>query len=367
LPFQFSFCNTNTLAARFTSRSWIGFWLEIQYIDRQEDSAVGLNGYIVTFINRSGRGESMPLLRTQSVEADSLSCPLDCSHPQAREIGSRDGYRIARCKGCAHLFTINLPGEALLEEYYRNYSYHIHGLQKLPPLVFKRLDQTLYGMEKYRRLNRLLDVGFGAGAILEVGRRRGWNVFGIEHSSLAVEQALANGFSGAVHGDFLQDHFGPGSFDVVAMVELIEHLPEPMPFLSHAYRLLRPGGVLFLTTPNGNGLSGRFLATRWSVLTPPEHLSLFSPRSLKQSLSRCGFQKIRVKTQAVNPYELLREVRRRLGSDSGTSGSPPQHSSSSLNERLHATRTGQAGKSIANAVLQLSKLGDSLKVHAERS
>jgi 2-polyprenyl-3-methyl-5-hydroxy-6-metoxy-1,4-benzoquinol methylase len=309
----------------------------------------------------------MPLLRTQSVEEDTLSCSLDCGHPKVREIGLRDGYRIARCKGCTHTFTINVPEETLLEDLYRNYSYQTYGFQTVTPLVLERLDQVLSGMQKYRRLNRLLDVGFGAGAILEVGRRRGWNVFGIERSSLAVEQALANRFSGVVHGDFLQDHFNPGSFDVITMIELIEHLPEPMRFLNQAYRLLRPGGVLFLTTPNGNGLSGRFLATRWSVLAPPEHLSLFSPPSLTHSLSRCGFKKIRVKTQGVNPYELLREVRRRLGSDSGTSGYLPQHSSISLNERLHTTRTGRVGKSVANAVLQLSKLGDSLKVHAERS
>jgi SAM-dependent methyltransferase len=300
-----------------------------------------------------------------------LNCPLLCRAPVAANVGVRDGHRIARCCGCAHLFAVDLPSEEELDRHYRRYSYDTYGLSSVSAVVMARLDQVLAPLDRYRRLDRLLDVGFGAGAVLQAARRRGWGVFGVERSALAVEQAHANGFADTWAGDFLQLDLEPASFDVVVMTELIEHLPHPLPFLARARELVRPGGALYLTTPNGAGLSGRVLTTGWSVVCPPEHLNLFSPASLTEALERSGFARIRVRTEALNPYELVAGIRGRLRGGAAAAETVAAvaagHQSIAVNERLSATRRGRFAKSAVNAVLRLSRLGDALKVTAERS
>jgi 2-polyprenyl-3-methyl-5-hydroxy-6-metoxy-1,4-benzoquinol methylase len=201
-------------------------------------------------------------------------------------MGTTNGFHVARCGSCAHVFIIDLPDERRLEEVYRRYSYDTNDLKTISPVVFERLDQIVGTFDGIRKTNRLLDVGFGAGAVLATGQRRGWDVYGIELSALAVEQAHEHGFPNAIHGNFLTAPFEPASFDVVMMTELIEHLPHPLPYLEQAHRLLRTGGELYLTTPNGAGISGRILGTEWSVLAPPDHLNLFSPCSLRTALKR---------------------------------------------------------------------------------
>jgi SAM-dependent methyltransferase len=264
------------------------------------------------------------------------------------------------------MFTVNLPDDQILADHYAKYSYVDHGLETVSETIRARLAETLQSLECHRKLNRLLDVGFGAGAVLLAGQRLGWEVFGIERSALAVKQAQDNGFANVVEGDFLQAPYEPMTFDVLVMTELIEHLPDPFPFLKQAHRLLRPGGVLYMTTPNGAGISGRILTTEWSVVDPPEHLNLFSPRSLTRTLERCGFGPVNIQTEAVNPYELVTGIRRSLGATPAAVSRPAGQSSIALNERLSRNRTGQMAKALVNRVLRLSRMGDSLKVRAVR-
>ena len=157
--------------------------------------------------------------------------------------------------------------------------------------------------------------------------------------------------------DIAEAPFADGHFDVVLMFELIEHLTDALPFLGHSRRLLRDGGLLYLTTPNGSGISGRFMSANWSVASPPEHLQLFSPRSLRQALASTGFGSVDIRTEGVNPYELLSFVKQRVrpAPAVAAAGAPP--SSVALNERLTASTWGSLVKGGVNGVLRLLSLG----------
>jgi SAM-dependent methyltransferase len=301
----------------------------------------------------TGAGESL----------EHSSCPLGCGAP-VRSAGHRNEYRLLRCGRCAHLFTANPPSAEVLDQHYSRYSYDKHGLDTVPPFVFDRLAQILAPFEQYRQNNRLLDVGFGAGALLRVAQKCGWDVFGIERSPLAVEQARANGFKNVQVADIADAPFPDGYFDVVVMFELIEHLIDALPFLRHGRRLLRGGGLLYVTTPNGSGISGRLLSARWSVAAPPEHLQLFSPRSLRQALASAGFDRVAIRTEGVNPFELARHLGQRVRP--GTPPSKPAASTSSvaLNERLSGSAWGSLAKEGVNGVLRLLSLGDAMKASA---
>src|SRR5262249_5882897 len=151
-------------------------------------------------------------------------------------------------------------------------------------------------------------VGFGAGAGLKAFADAGWEAHGIETSSIATERARARGMHEAVEGDFLRAPYDAGFFDLIVMSELIEHVVSPIQFLQQAARLLRAGGALYLTTPNGTGLSARVLGMTWSVIAPPQHLHLFSPKSLRIALRRAGFHRSRVQMHGLHPAELTQYI-----------------------------------------------------------
>jgi 2-polyprenyl-3-methyl-5-hydroxy-6-metoxy-1,4-benzoquinol methylase len=80
-----------------------------------------------------------------------------------------------------------------------------------------------------------------------------------------------------------------GPFDAVTMFDVIEHLVDPMDALRRIRSVLRPGGLLVVTTPNINALSRWALGTQWSILSPLEHLYHFSDLTLGKALQRAGF------------------------------------------------------------------------------
>jgi SAM-dependent methyltransferase len=79
-----------------------------------------------------------------------------------------------------------------------------------------------------------------------------------------------------------------GQFDVVTMLEVIEHVLDPLVVLQHARRLLKPNGILYLTTGNAQPYRDRLLA--WRYVIPEIHVSFFEPCTLEAALTRAGFR-----------------------------------------------------------------------------
>ncbi len=296
--------------------------------------------------------------------SDGPRCPI-CGGG-ARSLGDRNGFPVARCLACQHLFVVGKVAADVLDAVYRRYSYDRNDLEHVPGFVFERLHEVIAPFARARRTNRLLDVGFGAGAMLKVAREQGWEPFGIEMSALAVAQAKENGFPDVREGNFVDAPYEDGFFDVVVMTELVEHLPDPRPFLRRAARLLAPGGLLYLTTPHGEGVSGRLLGIGWSVVSPPEHLHLFSRRSLRLALGSEGFHDVTILAEGVNPYELVARARALLGRGAGDGEFNRVETSYRLNERMMKSSIGASLKRIANQVLSTAHLGDHLKIYARR-
>jgi 2-polyprenyl-3-methyl-5-hydroxy-6-metoxy-1,4-benzoquinol methylase len=101
---------------------------------------------------------------------------------------------------------------------------------------------------------RLLDIGCSSGALLESARRQGFDVEGVEPAAQAAEYARSTGLT--VFQGYLQDACYPAaSFDVVTLMEVIEHLPDPNALLKEVWRVLKPNGVFVVGTGNGVGPS----------------------------------------------------------------------------------------------------------------
>jgi 2-polyprenyl-3-methyl-5-hydroxy-6-metoxy-1,4-benzoquinol methylase len=124
--------------------------------------------------------------------------------------------------------------------------------------------------------------------LLEAAATRGWTErCGVDVSAAAVR--VASRF-GTVRRGMLRDvEFSAASFDVVTFCDSIEHSPDPAADFMEARRLLRPGGWVFVVTPNSRHWTARLLGRRWFQLKPHEHLRLFSEDALRRVLERSGF------------------------------------------------------------------------------
>ena len=137
---------------------------------------------------------------------------------------------------------------------------------------------------------RLLDVGSGSGDFVAQMAALGWRSEGVDPDPAAVARARAAGLD-VTQGRLtdLDDAEHAGAFDAITLSHVIEHLHEPATELERVWRLLRPGGLLWIATPNLEGLGHRRFRTAWLGLDPPRHLVLFTRASLEDLLRRVGF------------------------------------------------------------------------------
>lgn len=137
---------------------------------------------------------------------------------------------------------------------------------------------------------RVLDYGAGSGALVERLRDNGVEASGIEFSSDARRFCREKrGFSLMSNLDEVPD----GHFDVVSMIEVVEHLTDLQATLVQLHRIIAPGGCLLVTTPNRKGLRARKEKGHWREAKKKFHLFLFDWPSLKFHLEAAGFHDLR--------------------------------------------------------------------------
>lgn len=139
------------------------------------------------------------------------------------------------------------------------------------------------------RGGRLLEVGCGSGAMLELMNRLGWDAEGIDFDSKAVTAARSRGLKVAL-GSLEQQTYANESFDAITTSHLIEHVPNPSALVEKMLELLKPGGRLVVVTPNTASMGSRIFGRTWRGLEPPRHLHIFTPQSLRQLVCSAGFE-----------------------------------------------------------------------------
>jgi SAM-dependent methyltransferase len=229
-------------------------------------------------------------------------CPVGCASTlEPTDIVLPEGP-LLRCSECGQL--VSQLGAAA----------HARSMQQFDLLEFNRMNAHQTARRRQvarRRLGRvarllgkppaqcrLVDVGCSRGDFVGFARELGFAAEGVEPAPHIAAEARAAGLD--VKTGLLEDQSYPdASFDCVTFFEVIEHLPTPLALLAECRRVLRPGGVVLLSTGNGESWTARVLKGRWDyfrIEQDPGHVSFFNPRSLALVAGRAGFSVARIDT-----------------------------------------------------------------------
>jgi 2-polyprenyl-3-methyl-5-hydroxy-6-metoxy-1,4-benzoquinol methylase len=148
---------------------------------------------------------------------------------------------------------------------------------------------------------RVLDIGCGFGESLGYHRARGCDAHGVEADENILRVAKRHGLQ-VRHGLFDATHYEPASFDVVTLDQVIEHTVEPITVLCGIHHVLKPGGLLVLSTPNADGWGAWLFGRRWIHWHAPYHLQFFSRESMKRAAADAGFVLERRVTVTPSPW-----------------------------------------------------------------
>ena len=214
-------------------------------------------------------------------------------------MGARDDYGIRnfrRCGACGFLFASPYPETALLESFYDDYF-------ASPSLAAKKDKKIARASRRIRRLLRtgdyktFLDVGCNVGTAVEAARLNGLAATGIDIDAVGVATASrlfpSNRFEAATADEFADRG---DRFDLIFTCEVIEHLTDVHGFAAALARLLAPGGVIFLTTPDIGHIRVPRNTLSFHEVKPPEHLSLFTKAALRTLFADHGLPAIRFQT-----------------------------------------------------------------------
>jgi len=224
---------------------------------------------------------------------DVLLCPA-CGHETAQQfLYSKNGCEILRCEACGLGRTeaanfdpeTYYTGDYFSGQHVDGYADYV-GAEAVLRREFAGIVETL---RDYRAGGKLLDVGCAYGFFLQEAKRY-YDVAGIELADDAVQHARRSGLNvvrGIADTQTLSQ-FGPQ--DVITLLDVIEHVPDPHETLSVCTDKLNPGGVILMTTGDFGSHVARMTGKGWRLMTPPQHLWFFTRASIEKLATALGLQ-----------------------------------------------------------------------------
>lgn len=213
-------------------------------------------------------------------------------------------YILYKCTKCELVFDPSpkrVPALVYSKEYYQN-PYFTNAECSIQTFI-SRIEGLL---AKTGKNVSLLDVGCGLGVFLELAKKAGVKkVMGVEISNFAIKECKKKGLS-------VYRKFPKGNFDIVTLQDSIEHFTNPIDELQKVYKVLKPGGLLLVITPDTASLSKKVLGRFWFHWKKDEHLSYFNPKNIRIFLEKNGFEIIKI--QPAKQYLTLRYVLERAKS-----------------------------------------------------
>jgi SAM-dependent methyltransferase len=269
-------------------------------------------------LQREAMAKDHARLHAHLDEFVAVPCPA-CCRTEATRVFEKYRCQFLRCSDCETLYMSPRPTPALMDDYYsHSENYRLWAERIFPTSEANRREKLCRPMldsivDACRRhgvpTGHLVELGPGFGTFAELAKDSGdfGRVSVVERTPEMAASCRQRGLE--VHECAAEDLPAGNSdmADVLVCFEVIEHVFDPAAFLAAASRLLRSGGLLVMTCPNGQGFDTATLGAA-SVAVDTEHVNLFNPRSMARLLSGCGYEVLDLTTPGRLDVELVREA-----------------------------------------------------------
>lgn len=231
------------------------------------------------------------------------ACPL-CGGTHLKRVmtctdfyASGEQFDVLACEDCGFTLTQDVPVEAEIGRYYETPDYISHSDTKEGAMnvIYHQVREYMLGKkarlvmkEAHRKSGRLLDIGTGTGYFASAMDQRGWAVEAIEKNSQARRFAEEH-FGLYVKNDEALQEFEPGSFDVITLWHVMEHLEHLNETWERLHEILKDRGVLIVAVPNCSSYDAEKYGEYWAAYDVPRHLWHFTPATMQQLASKHGF------------------------------------------------------------------------------
>jgi 2-polyprenyl-3-methyl-5-hydroxy-6-metoxy-1,4-benzoquinol methylase len=211
-------------------------------------------------------------------------------------------FQVKKCNRCGHKFLKGSFTPELLKKLYTDYyprsTFDLDNYKPCPEI--KKFQSWFNGENRSAyywvpKNVRILDIGCGFGETLGYHKARGCDVYGVEADENIRRVAEKFGYN--VHvGLFDPNIYEQEFFDYVTMDQVIEHVTDPLATMRGIARILKPGGIAILSTPNANGWGAKLFGRRWINWHVPYHIQHFSMNSMEIAAEQAGLFIEQVKT-----------------------------------------------------------------------
>ncbi len=233
--------------------------------------------------------------------AEHTACYL-CGAKDDAEMFRKQGLRFVRCRGCGLAYMNPRPNRQALE---RLYAYESQANDAWVDVLLSDAEETFQRQDFGELLDavathrppggRLLDIGCSIGRLLDEARGRGYDVLGLELGERAAAIARQRYQLEVLSQTLEKAALPPASFDVITLIETLEHLPQPRDLVRQIHRLLKPGGVFLVGVPNGKSL-GVMVLRQLARTFNRNHLIFFDEDTLSRFLGQEGFEVLQTMT-----------------------------------------------------------------------
>jgi 2-polyprenyl-3-methyl-5-hydroxy-6-metoxy-1,4-benzoquinol methylase len=212
---------------------------------------------------------------------------------------AQDIWDIVQCNRCGLTYTNPRPDADALTAYYTfhnewDYQFIQNWFVENADLQRPTWRRFLRILSRFAPSGRLLDVGCGAGTFLIEAQKAGFEGFGQEIAPYFVEYGREQHNLQILEGELKNLNLARHSFDVITAFDVIEHHPDPKSLLAEICLLLKPGGIIFVSTHDIGNFFARHYGARWRYLNPLGHLTYFTRQTLMTMLRQTGFEVLKV-------------------------------------------------------------------------
>ncbi|MEE9372237.1 MAG: class I SAM-dependent methyltransferase [Saprospiraceae bacterium] len=284
---------------------------------------------------------------------------LVCGSIDINKIKGYEKHYLTKCNQCSFVFSYRIPSAEELDHHYKVYAYSDG--QYMSDVTKARYKELLQEFSNYRKTGRMLDVGCGAGNFLEVAKNHDWKVYGTEFSQAAVSHCKNKGIN-IKEGVLDVNDYEKESFDIITSFEVIEHINNPKEELEKFYKLLRPGGLLYCTTPNFNAISRYYLKEDYNIIQYPDHLSYYTNTTLHKLFSSSGLHKIKMMSTGISIDRIMANTTKKVK----TKVRDSENTDEKLRTVLETNTFLKIAKWSLNKIFTVTKTGSTLKAYYEK-